>query len=242
MVTVNNVTFVMPVIGGNDADLSKVLAALKEYFKGKPFEIHGIYEETIKRFNQYLPEITEFTEDRDNWDYVYLQEKLASLSGRKFHSKKNHLNAFLKNNPDYVYEEINASNVAECIAFGRKWCERRSEEDPSVECEYCALKEALNNQEALGIKGGLIRINGQVEAFTFGERMNAEMAVIHVEKANPDIRGLYTVINRDFVRQAWPDVKYINREEDMGKPGLRIAKESYDPVFMVKKYNTIINN
>ena len=113
-------------------------------------------------------------------------------------------------------------------------------EDESLKCEFCAIKEALNNLEVLNIQGGLIRINGEVEAFTFGEKQNDELVIVHVEKANPEIRGLYTVINQEFIQHNWTDVKYVNREEDMGKEGLRKAKESYNPEFMVKKYNTII--
>ena len=216
-----------------------IVNALKEYFGG-PFEFHGIYESTMERFKRTMPEITEYTEDRDNWDYVYDREKLATLSGRKYHSKKNHYNAFIKEHPDYVYEEINAANKDECIAFGKAWCAQRAETDPTIKCEACAIEEGLNNMEFLKISGGLIRLDGQVKAFTFWEKVSEHTAVVHVEKADPNVRGLFTAINKDFVQNAWPDVQFINREEDMGKEGLRKAKESYNPIFMVKKYNTII--
>ena len=162
-----------------------------------------------------------------------------TLAGRKYHGKKNHCNAFVKEYPDYVYEEMNRSNIDECIAFGDMWCERRMGDDPSLVCEKCAIHEALNNFEALKLRGGVIRIGGKVEAFSFGEKINDNTAVLHVEKANPEIRGLYSVINRDFAKNAWGDVTYLNREEDMGIEGLRMAKESYKPEFMVKKYSTV---
>ena len=73
----------MPAFGGVSGDLPKMLAELKEYFKGQPFELHGLYKETLDRFKTYLPELTDFIPDRDNWDYVYLREKLATLSVRK---------------------------------------------------------------------------------------------------------------------------------------------------------------
>ncbi len=240
MVTVKGVNFLLAPFGGRGDDLPRVLADLKEYFQGKPFEFHGIYEATMERFKTYLPELTEYLDDRDNWDYVYLREKLATLSGRKYHSKKNHVNAFKKENPDYAYEPITAANKDECIAFAEVWCEHREEEDPSIKCEMCAIKEALDNMEPLGIKGGLIRLKGKVEAFSFGELLNKDTAVVHVEKANPEIRGLYSIINMEFAANVFPQVTYLNREEDMGKDGLRKAKESYNPEFMVHKYNTII--
>jgi hypothetical protein len=239
-VTVGGKTFVLPPYGARDEDLPLILQSLKEYFGGQPFEIHGIYESTKERFARVFPEITDYVDDRDNWDYVYDRDKLATLSGRKYHGKKNHYNAFVKDYPDFVYEEITRANKDECIAFGQKWCAIREETDPTIKCEYCAIQEALNNMEFLKIRGGLIRLNGEVKAFSFGEKVSEHTAVIHVEKADPDIRGLYTAINKEFVDRAWKDVLYINREEDMGKEGLRKAKESYHPAFMVKKYNTVI--
>jgi len=239
-VTLASHTFLLPPYGGIDEDLPIVVAELKEYFQGQPFEFHGIYESTIARFNKYLPELTEFTPDRDNWDYVYLQEKLATLAGRKLHSKKNHYNAFIKDHPDFVYEKITPENKDECIEFGKQWIINREETDPTIIREYSAIQEGLNNLEALQIRGGLIRLDGQVKAFTFGERTSKETMVVHVEKADPDIRGLFTAINKEFVSRECQDVIYVNREEDMGIEGLRKAKESYHPEFMLRKYNTIV--
>ena len=234
----NDVDFFLQPFGGKDEDLPLLMKEIKEYHNGKPFEIHGIYDDGRERLLKAFPDL-EITDDRDNWDYVYLQQNLATLVGRKYHGKKNHCNAFVKEHPDYVYEEMNRSNIEECLAFGDMWCEHRMSDDPSLVCEKCAIHEALDNFEALKLRGGVIRIDGKVEAFSFGEKINDDTAVLHVEKANPEIRGLYAVINRDFAKNAWGDVTYLNREEDMGHEGLRMAKESYKPEFMVKKYSTI---
>lgn len=109
----NEVDFFLQPFGGKDEDLPKLFAEIKEYHEGKPFEIHGIYDDGKERLAKAFPEM-EFIEDRDNWDYVYLREKLASLSGRKYHGKKNHYNAFKKEYPDYVYEPIGPENYEEC--------------------------------------------------------------------------------------------------------------------------------
>jgi hypothetical protein len=93
----------------------------------------------------------------------------------------------------------------------------------------------------LELRGGAIRINGKIEAFRFGKKINEDTAVLHVEKANSEIRGLYTAINKEFASHAWDDVTYLNREEDMGVEGLRRAKESYHPEFMFKKYSVVIS-
>lgn len=144
-----------------------------------------------------------------------------------------------KEYPDYVYEPIGPENYEECKAFGDEWCEKRVGEDESLRCEQCAIHEAIDNFEALGLRGGAIRVNGKIEAFSFGKKINDDTAVLHVEKANPDIRGIYAAINKEFAEHAWGDVVYLNREEDMGHEGLRTAKESYHPEFMIKKYSSV---
>ncbi len=218
--------------------MPRLLLELKEAHEGRPFEMHGIYECMMERLQKAAPGI-EFIEDRDNWDYIYLREKLATLSGRKYHGQKNHFNAFRKAYPDYAYEAITAANKAECLAFGEAWCDARLHEDSSIACEKYAIQQAFHNFEALGLRGGAIRINGKIEAFSFGRKINDDTAVLHVEKANHAIRELYAVINKEFAAHAWEDVTYLNREEDMGIEGLRRAKESYHPEFMLKKYSVI---
>lgn len=244
-VTRKNGTFILPPFNGRDEDLPNIWQAIKEAFAENSFEIRGIYEESIARLKPYLPPETVFAEDRDNWDYVYEREALATLGGRKYHSKKNHANAFRKEHPDYVFHELTTEDVEECLHFARHWSERRAQEEPelqeSLSCELYAMEAVLTNLRYLNVRGGVIRVNGEVEAFSIGEKLNQEMAVIHFEKANPEIRGLYTVINQDFCQKIWTDVKYVNREEDMGIPGLQKAKESYHPVFMVKKYCALVD-
>ncbi|MDD4084076.1 MAG: phosphatidylglycerol lysyltransferase domain-containing protein [Acidaminococcaceae bacterium] len=234
-------TFVLPPFVGKEGDLSDVLASLSSYFAGQPFEIRGIYEDMLPLLQERLPSSTEFVEDRDNWDYIYLRENLASLSGRKYHAKKNHANAFRKEHPDYEFSLLTKDDVEECIEFADAWCEKKEPGADELRCEFCALEKALRNLENLSIKGAVIRIDGKIQAFAVGEKLNPETAVIHFEKANPEIRGLYAVINQDFCAGVWTDVTYINREEDMGIEGLRKAKESYRPEFMVKKYSALIS-
>ena len=117
-VTRDGVNYISQPFGGIDEDLPKILATLREYFQGSSFQMIAILEEGKARLEKFLPEITEYQDDRDNWDYVYLQEKLASLSGRKYHGKKNHANAFRKDYPDYVYEQITEDNF--CKLFSEK--------------------------------------------------------------------------------------------------------------------------
>jgi len=233
------INFMLQPFGGRDEDLPRLLDELREYHNGSRFEFHGIYECSLERLRKVVPD-AEFIEDRDNWDYVYLRDDLANMSGRRYHGQKNHYNAFRKAHPDYVFEFLNPDNFSECLAFGEEWCEQRADEDASVLDEMHAIREAFVNFKDLGLEGGAIRVNGKIEAFSFGKRINAEVADLHVEKANPEVRGLFVAINKECAEKVWTDLKYLNREEDMGNPGLRKAKEDLHPVFMVKKYNLYV--
>ncbi len=237
-VVVEDETFYLQPFGGKDEDLPLLLEEIKAHHGG-PFEFHGIYECSLERLQKVAVD-EECREARDSWDYVYLQEDLANFKGRKYHGQKNHYNKFVKENPDYEFEFINPENYAECLNFGEMWCRERMESDPSIQWEWRALQEAFVNFEALGLRGGAIRIGGKIQAFSFGKAINNECADINVEKANGDIRGLYAAIQKECAEKVWWDMKYLNREEDMGMEGLRKAKESLHPVLMVKKYNLLI--
>ncbi len=174
--------------------------------------------------------------DRDNSDYVYRTEDLIRLSGNKYHRKKNHLNQFLKNR-DFEYRPLDAELVECFLDMQEAWCRMREcVEHPGLLAEDYAVREALTRYGELGYKGGAVIMGGKVEAFALGEMLNQQTAVIHMEKANPDIPGLYAAINQLFCQNAWAHVEFVNREQDLGVEGLRKAKESYHPHHMVNKY------
>ncbi len=189
--------------------------------------------------NQVDPAKYAVVHDRDNSDYVYLAKDLISLSGNKYHRKKNHLNQFIKNFA-FEYHPLNADLVKRVLGMQEAWCQiRECVEKPDLLAEDFAVREALTCYEELGYQGGAILINSVVEAFSLGEPLNEDTAVIHIEKANPEIPGLYAAINQLFCLNAWSNFTYINREQDMGVEGLRKAKESYYPHHMVDKYTLI---
>lgn len=174
--------------------------------------------------------------DEDNSDYVYLAENLINLSGNKFHRKKNHLNRFLKNY-EFEYRPMDAALVKDFMELQEAWCQMREcVENPALLSEDYAIREALREFGELDYRGGAIVIDSRVEAFSLGELLNEKTAVIHFEKANPDIPGLYAAINNLFCKNAWSKMEYINREQDLGIPGLRKAKRSYNPHHMSNKY------
>jgi hypothetical protein len=173
---------------------------------------------------------------RAHFDYVYRAENLIHLAGRNYHDKRNHLNSF-RRSYRASYEPLGPGHLADCFALAENWCRlKRCQEDLMLMGEWEAVREALRHFQDLELTGGVIRINGRVEAFTLGELLNRETAVIHIEKANPEIRGLYPAINQQFCEQAWSQVTFINREQDLGEPGLRAAKESYNPHHLVEKF------
>ena len=181
-------------------------------------------------------------EDPDQQDYVYLAKDLIELKGKKYDGKRNHLNYFLKTNA-YTYEKMSEKHFARCSDLNDVWRKekkRESELFPNIEREADVVKEALANFKGLGLTGGALLVNGKIKAFSIGERLTNDTAVIHIEKADPSIRGLSQLINREFVRNEWSNFTYINREQDLGHPGLRKAKMSYHPIKLEKKFNIML--
>lgn len=174
--------------------------------------------------------------DRDNADYLYLASDLIRLEGRRYDAKRNFISR-LRANADYEYVKLDQNTAIESHEFAEKWCEERDcETSEGLKRELCAIWEMLTNFEALDLCGGAIRIDGAIVAFALGEALNDETLVCHVEKADSKISGLYQLINNEFAVHEAADYKYINREQDMGVPGLRKAKKSYQPVTLVDTY------
>ncbi|NLD27542.1 MAG: DUF2156 domain-containing protein [Myxococcales bacterium] len=183
----------------------------------------------------------ERSDDRANHDYVYMREELASLSGNRFHAKKNLLNQCLENY-ECSYEEIGSENLSEVTEFMKRWCEsRKCGTEPGLCHEYRAIRTILENYDSFPVTGAAIRIYGKVEAFTIGEKLNSETAVIHFEKASGNFKGLYQLVNNWFAKNHLAEFKFVNREQDLGIEGLRKAKESYNPHHMVEKSNVFFS-
>lgn len=212
--------------------------ALLVYFKeqDKPFCMHMVTKEQFAWLEANYPGKFSIEYIRDAADYIYESEKLISLSGKKLHGKRNHINNFIKNYPDYCYESITDANKEECIGMAEEWrIQNGCDEDPDKQKEFCVTLRALQNMEDLGLTGGLIRADGKVVAFSIGEPLSDDTYVVHIEKAYADIQGAYPVINQQFVLHEAANYRYINREEDTGAEGLRKAKMSYYPVFLQEK-------
>ncbi len=207
--------------------------------RGHHLEIVALNRVQKDELEQLYPNQFEFVENRDNFDYLYDIEKMCTLAGKKLHGKRNHINRFLENHPEWTYEAITSENLAECMELNHQWNVSHEEEDESHSPEVQALTLIAKDFEALGMVGGLIRVDGNVVAFTIGDLLGNDLFNVHFEKAYGDMQGAYPMINREFARyiqEHYPQVKFLNREEDMGIEGLRRAKESYYPERLVEKF------
>lgn len=202
-----------------------------------PFQMKAISMRMWENIQAVMPGQFEYIHDRDNYEYIYLSEKLKTLSGKKLQSKRNHINRFKKDNPDWEYFPITTpEELNECADMLEKWEEQNGDKvDRSLKYDYIATKIMLDNFDYLQLKGGAIRVNGRIIAFTIGEQLTQDSFVIHVEKACSDINGAYTIINQQFVEHCASEYKYINREEDMGVENLRKAKMSYYPDVLLEE-------
>lgn len=205
---------------------------------GRDYRIVGLSGYMVEKAEENIGDRLTFIHERDMDNYIYLSEKLATLSGKKLHSKRNHINNFIKNY-NYTFHILDDENISEVKEFLKSWYEKKLLEDESIIYEKNAIENALSYYKELGLRGALIKVEGKVVAFSMGDKRNDEMAVIHFEKADTDFVGAYTVINRDFVKNCWTDVKYINREDDMGIEGLRKSKLSYYPDILLEVYTAI---
>ncbi len=228
--------------------LRETLLTAKEMFraKGQNLNLSLIPGPLAHYLPECFPEGVYLEHDRDDDDYIYLKEDLVNLSGRKLHQKKNHLNYFLKNY-EFTYEEATAETADEIMAYIESKNEYKLGETPEewkeiLELETEAIRELLKFI-GKGLLSGIIRIDGKIEAVTLAEfaRTNSkETVLVHVEKADDRIRGLYQAINNEFCKRLPEETIYVNREEDMGLANLRQTKLSYKPVKMGEKYFAVI--
>jgi hypothetical protein len=221
--------------------LRETILEAKAFFESKnedfvmmlvPFHMNEI-------LSRAMPGELTFEADRPNFDYVYNTEDLIHLRGRDFHAKRNHLNYFL-NHYTYEYVKMTPDMAPAAMQFIREFNKRKNLSDPHerelLEMEEEAMKDVFVNLDTVGYLSGVILIDGKIEALSVGGKLGSKTVTVHVEKANIEYRGLYQAINNEFCKHMASHVKRINREEDMGLPGLRKAKLSYNPVKLIEKY------
>ncbi|MGE0091380.1 MAG: DUF2156 domain-containing protein [Bacteroidia bacterium] len=200
----------------------------------------GLTRETKAELEKLFPHMFKFKMERDSFDYVYDTDKLMTLSGKKLQPKRNHLNYFI-GNYSWKIEDFTPDKVDEVVEFSHEWCRRyECNKIDTLAMESCAVEKCLKNYGGLDLKGAILRVDGEIIGYTIGEVLNSDTVIVHVEKAFQDYRGAYQFINREFVKKIAPGYKYVNREDDIGDEGLRKAKESYYPIFMLEKFTATL--
>jgi hypothetical protein len=227
-----NQCHLLPPIGStNISDLVPVLISnLSE------IGVSAIYGLDVSQAQLFQEQEWTLVELRENWDYVYCVQDLIELPGTKYYKKRKNIE---KCQAAYTleYVPINEDIIKQCLQMQTSWCNlRHCDVIPGLAAENRAIKETFLHYNDLNVFGGAVFVDGSLEAFTIGEQLNNDTAVIHFEKANPNITGLYQVINQRFCSEALQGFTYVNREQDLGIPGLRRAKMSYHPTHFVEKY------
>lgn len=220
-----------------DGSMLPVIDELEEYARatGEPLCLRGVVPEMREKLEQYIPTLFEYTGDRDYYDYIYNRQDLAELKGKHYQPKRNHVNKFRKEYA-FTYEPLTDAVIPECLQFEAEWCMKHGYiENENIRNERRALTFAFRHFDELDLCGAVIRIGGKIVAFTFGAPINHNTFGVHYEKADISIDGVYSAINQHFAASLPEQYIYLNREEDLGIPGLRQAKLSYHPVKLLEK-------
>lgn len=222
-----------------DGDVKAAVRKILDYFEhvGEPPLLRLYNDISRYQLETEFPDTFIFTEDVNSHDYVYRTSDLINLSGNKYHGKRNHVNRF-KSTYNYEYHRMTPDYKDKCMEMFKGWVDSKKDSVPGIDEQFDAVSTLLENWEKLDITGGCLTVDGEMVAFSFGEQLCADgsMAVIHLEHANTDYTGSFAAMNQQFLEHEWSSFEFVNREEDMGLEGLRRAKESYKPCFMVKKY------
>lgn len=228
-----NVYFTAPMGRGNLASALDKMAEVS-HAEGAPLRIYALPVEIKEQMEALYPDKFIYKDGRDGADYIYSAESLMYLKGKKLHGKRNHINKFLSEYGDrWTYEDLTEENIKEFFSYQLKWCNDNPE---NFLGETCAVSLALKNFEALEIKGGLLRLDGNLIAVTLGSESFDDTFVVHIEKADSSIPGAYQMINQQFAQHNFEKYRYIDREEDLGIEGLRKAKLSYYPESITENY------
>jgi len=227
-----------PVGNWHAADWQRLLPALcqgRTLFIRTPEELTSIWQKA-------LPGQTNIEEDRDQWEYLYMQSDLAQLPGNRYHKKKNHYNSFVKAYGEPEYHSLDDSMAEDVLAVQDDWCQwHECEDSPSLRAENEAINRVLSHWDMFeGLCGGSLYVEGRMVAFSVGERLDKDSLGIHYEKGLNGFRGIYQTINRVFAQREGPGLEYINRAQDLGEEGLRQAKQTYLPVDFLRKYRVWI--
>ena len=228
--------YMMPVGNG---DLKKILLRMLELANAsfERFRIHAVTADMFADIDAALPHTFFFTPQRDYFEYIYLSADLIELKGKKYQSKRNHINRFKINYPEYKFVPFSPELVPACKALYQKWLHiyNDTHDEKVLFGEQHAVYEALANVDYLDLQGLVLFVGNEAVAFTLGQQVTNDTFVVFVEKALIEYQGAYQFINNAFIKAFASQVTYVNREEDLGILSLRQAKMSYHPVKFLER-------
>ncbi|MFP4629474.1 MAG: DUF2156 domain-containing protein [Desulfohalobiaceae bacterium] len=199
-------------------------------------ELVRVPEELGRIWEQRLNEQLHLEQDPDQWDYVYSVQELIELKGNRLHRKRNLLRQFMRNY-SYRYIELDLEQVDKALTLQTEWCLWKDCEDSTtLEAENQAIVNTFQDWSRLeNVLGAGLTLDGDMIAFTVAEPLDQETVVVHFEKGCPNYKGIYQAMNQMFLANSASQFRFVNREQDLGDPGLRKAKESYYPRAYLKK-------
>ncbi|HKM01304.1 MAG TPA: phosphatidylglycerol lysyltransferase domain-containing protein [Sedimentibacter sp.] len=206
-------------------------------FTDRDYLFGDVGDEFVDDLKKYTDFSIDIVEDIDDSEYIYNTQDLIELKGKKYHSKKNHVNSFLKTY-SYDIKTINNENVkSDCMDLLHKWHEEVAVTvDKEMLMEIDAIKDLFRELHFFDLNSIAIYVDGDLAGFAVGEKVNDKMALIHVERGEIAYKGIYAFLNKQFLVESFQDTEFVNRQEDTGNEGLRKAKKSYHPEKMIKKY------
>lgn len=239
----NETVFEFPRGASSENELKNAILMLVDYartLKLPEFKFTNLLGSEVTKLQNAFPEKFKITANRDNYEYIYKAKDLALLPGRKYHGKKNHIAKFSKTY-SWHYYPLSCKNKEKYLQFINAWFkEKLTSEKVKENKEYTAINKAILHMNEMDVLGGTIEIHKKIVAFTLGEKINKKSFLIHFEKALPEYSAAYSVINREFAKVIADKFDFINREEDMGIPGLRKSKLSYKPIALLPKYDAVL--
>lgn len=215
----------------------------ERYFENREWHFTRVPEELANLWLDALPDNIRLEEDRGQWEYLYLRSDLANLSGARFHKKKNHYNSYVKAYGEPDYEPISMPMVDAVLGVQDHWCQwHECEDSPSLQAENEAIRRVLTHWDQFkNMYGGSLRVDGNMIAFSVGEKLDEETLGVHFEKGLNGYKGVYQAMNLQFARHAGSGFKWINRAQDLDEEGLRQAKMTYMPADFLRKFRIELN-
>lgn len=225
--------FTVPIGGDEGQGLDQIRTYCRE--AGLPCRLCTVPAEYLRNLADHFQELN-ILQQPEYADYLYLAADLANFQGKKFGGQRNHLRKFLNTNPGWTFQELTQADIPEILRFLERCFRLDALSFQSAREEEKMTLEVLNNYALYGMTGAVLRVDGEIIGFTLGEIIR-DTLLLHIEKADRNYPGAYQMIVNQFaLRAVEKGIVYINREEDMGDPGLRYSKLSYNPVTSLKKY------